>query len=58
MCSSCSHPSRFQMIPESPTDFFFYAVDSRAHMDVDASGKVKQVKVHVNGKDMVGVRAD
>ena len=49
---------RFQMIPESETDFFFYAVDSRVHMDVDASGKVKQVKVHVNGQELVGVPAD
>jgi len=49
---------RFQMIPESETDFFFYAVDSRVHMDVDASGKVKQVKVHVNGQELVGIPAN
>jgi CubicO group peptidase (beta-lactamase class C family) len=49
---------RFQMIPESATDFFFYAVDSRVHMDVDASGKVKQVNVHVNGQELVGTRVE
>jgi hypothetical protein len=42
------------MIPESDTDFFFYAVDSRVHMDLDAAGRVKQVKVRVNGQDLVG----
>jgi len=28
------------------------------HMDVDTSGKVKQVKVRVNGQDLVGMRAE
>jgi hypothetical protein len=41
------------MIPESGTDFFFYSVDSRVHMDLNA-GRVKQVKVRVNGQDLVG----
>jgi len=49
---------KFQMIPESDTDFFFYSVESRVHMDVDTSGKVKQVKVRVNGQDLVGMRAE
>jgi CubicO group peptidase (beta-lactamase class C family) len=49
---------RFQMIPESETDFFFYSVESRVHMDVDASGKVKQLKVRVNGQDLVGMRGE
>lgn len=41
------------MFPDSPTSFFLKVVDAQVRFDKDASGQVKQLAIHQNGRDAI-----
>jgi CubicO group peptidase (beta-lactamase class C family) len=46
----------FQMLPESETDFYFAAIESLLHFDVNAQGQANKLIVRLQGQEMVGTR--
>lgn len=45
---------KFQMLPESDTDFFFQSIESAVHFDVAPDGKVNKVIVRLEGHELSG----
>ena len=49
---------KLQVFAESPTEFFYKAVDAQITFEKDKAGKVTQLVLHQNGRDMPGKRQD
>jgi len=47
---------KFQIFPESETDFFFMVVDAQISFVKDSSGKVNQIILHQGGANIPGAR--
>jgi serine-type D-Ala-D-Ala carboxypeptidase/endopeptidase len=48
---------KFQIYPETETDFFYKVVDAQLTFVKDATGKVNQIILHQNGANIPGKRA-
>jgi CubicO group peptidase (beta-lactamase class C family) len=49
---------KLQVFAESPTAFFYKVVDAQITFEKDKAGKVTQLVLHQNGRDMPGKRQD
>jgi serine-type D-Ala-D-Ala carboxypeptidase/endopeptidase len=46
--------SKFEVFPESETEFFYKVVDAKLSFEKDKDGKVTQLVLHQNGRDLPG----
>jgi D-alanyl-D-alanine-carboxypeptidase/D-alanyl-D-alanine-endopeptidase len=47
---------RFEVFPESPTDFFWRIADAQMHFDLNPDGRVTGLVLHQNGRDLPAER--